>query len=127
MVLHQYVVGNFLYLFQLLEDVVLQDALQNQGEQNQVVHLPYLDVAHLCLVVVVVGVELRHLLKMDCYQDVVGVEVRHLLKMDCSQDVELLVLLVLALQVLEPPALPMLLQMQPLPHLAQPFQHREMP
>jgi hypothetical protein len=119
--LHQYVVGNFLYLFQLLEDVVLQDALQNQGEQNQVVHLPYLDVAHLCLVVVVVGVELRHLLKMDCYQDVVGVEVRHLLKMDCYQGAELLELLVL-----EPPALPMLLQMQPLPHLAQPFQHREM-
>ena len=125
--LHQYVVGNFLYLFQLLEDVVLQDALQNQGEQNQVVHLPYLDVAHLCLVVVVVGVEVHHLLKMDCYQDVVGVEVRHLLKMDCSQDVELLVLLVLEPLVLEPPALPMLLQMQPLPHLAQPFQHREMP
>ena len=130
--LHQYVVGNFLYLFQfqLLEDVVLQDALQNQGEQNQVVHLPYLDVAHLCLVDVVVDAELRHLLKMDCYQDVVGVEVRHLLKMDCSQDVELLVLLVLLVLeplVLEPPALPMLLQMQPLPHLAQPFQHREMP
>ena len=129
MVLHQYVVGNFLYLFQfqLLEDVVLQDALQNQGEQNQVVHLPYLDVAHLCLVVVVVGVEVRHLLKMDCYQDVVGVEVRHLLKMDCSQDVEPLVLLVLEPLVLEPPALPMLLQMQPLPHLALPFQHRVMP
>ena len=127
MALHQYVVGNFLYLFQLLEDVVLQDALQNQGEQNQVVHLPYLDVAHLCLVVVVVDAELRHLLKMDCYQDVVGVEVRHLLKMDCSQDVELLVLLVLEPLVLEPPALLMLLQMQPLPHLAQPFQHREMP
>ena len=132
MVLHQYVVGNFQFQFQLLEDVVLQDALQNQGEQNQVVHLPYPDVALLFLVVVVVGVELRHLLKMDCYQDVVGVEVRHLLKMDCSQDVELLVLLVLVLLVLEPlvlepPALPMLLQMQPLPHLAQPFQHREMP
>ena len=125
--LHQYVVGNFLYLFQLLEDVVLQDALQNQGEQNQVVHLPYLDVAHLCLVDVVVDAELRHLLKMDCYQDVVGVEVRHLLKMDCSQDVEPLVLLVLEPLVLEPPALPMLLQMQPLPHLALPFQHRVMP
>ena len=122
MALHQYVVGNFLYLFQLLEDVVLQDALQNLDELNQVVHLPYLDVARLCLVVVVVDVELRHLLKMDCYQDVVGVELRHLLKMDCYQGAELLELLVL-----EPPALPMLLQMRPLPHLAQPFQHRVMP
>jgi hypothetical protein len=122
MELHQYVVGNFLYLFQLLEDVVLQDALQNQGEQNQVAHLPYLDVAHLCLVVVVVDAELRHLLKMDCYQDVVDAERRHLLKMDCCQGAELLELLVL-----EPPALPMLLQMQPLPHLALPFQHRVMP
>ena len=85
MALHQYVVGNFLYLFQLLEDVVLQDALQNQGEQNQVVHLPYLDVVRLCLVVVEVDAERRHLLKKDCYQDA-----------------ELLELLVL-----EPPALPM--------------------
>jgi hypothetical protein len=42
--LHQYVVGNFLFQFQLLEDVVLLDALQNLGEQNQDVHLPYLDV-----------------------------------------------------------------------------------
>jgi hypothetical protein len=122
MALHQYVVGSFLHLFQLLEDVVLQDALQNQGEQNQVVHLPFLDVAHQCLVVVVVDAELRHLLKMDCYQDAVDAERRHLLKMDCYQDAELL-----ELQVLEPPALPMLLQMRPLPHLAQPFQHRVMP
>ena len=76
--------------------------------------------------VVVVGVELHRLLKRDCYQDVVGVEVRHLLKRDCYQDVEPMVLLVLEPLVLEPPALPMLLQMQPLPHLAQPFQHRVM-
>jgi hypothetical protein len=73
-------------------------------------------------VVVVVDAELRHLLKMDCYQDVVDAERRHLLKMDCCQGAELLELLVL-----EPPALPMLLQMQPLPHLALPFQHRVMP
>jgi hypothetical protein len=46
MALHQYVVGNFLFRLQLLEDVVLQDAQQNQGEQNQVVHLPYLDGVH---------------------------------------------------------------------------------
>ena len=97
MALHQYVVGNFLYLFQLLEDVVLQDALQNQGEQNQVVHLSYLDEVHLCLVVVVVVVEVHHLLKMDCYQGVVDAELRHLLKMDCYQGAELLELQVLAL------------------------------
>jgi hypothetical protein len=81
--LHQYVVGNFLRQFQLLEDVVLLDALQNLGEQNQGVHLPYLDVVNLFLVVVVVDAELRHLLKMDYYQVAADVELRHLLKMDC--------------------------------------------
>ena len=89
MALHLYVVGNFLRQFQLLEDVVLLDALQNLGEQNQGVHLPYLDVVHPLLVVVVVDVELRHLLKMDCYQDAVDVELRHLLKMDCCLGAEL--------------------------------------
>jgi hypothetical protein len=92
LVLHQYVVGNFLRQFQLLEDVVLLDALQNLGEQNQDVHLPYLDVVHPFLVVVVVDAELRHLLKMDCYQGAVDVEVHHLLKMDCCQGAELLAL-----------------------------------
>jgi hypothetical protein len=51
----------------------------------------HLDVAHLDELRpldVVVGVELRHLLKMDCYLDEVGVELCHLLKMDCFQDVE---------------------------------------
>jgi hypothetical protein len=90
--LHQYVVGNFLRQFQLLEDVVLLDARQNLGEQNQDVHLPYLDVVHPFLVVVVVDAELRHLLKMDCYQGAVDVEVRYLLKMDCCQGAELLAL-----------------------------------
>jgi hypothetical protein len=90
--LHQYVVGNFLFQFQLLEDVVLLDALQNLGEQNQDVHLPYLDVVHPFLVVVVVDAELRHLLKMDCYQGAVDVELRYLLKMDCCQGAELLAL-----------------------------------
>ncbi len=89
MVLHLYVVGNFLRQFQLLEDVVLLDALQNLGEQNQGVHLPYLDEAHPFLVVVVVDVELRHLLKMDYYQDAADVELRHPLKMDCCLGAEL--------------------------------------
>jgi hypothetical protein len=125
---HQYVVGNFLFRLQLLEDVVLQDAQQNQGEQNQVVHLPYLGEVHPFPVVVVVDVEPLHLLKMDCYQDVVGVEPHYLLKMDYCQGaepLELMVLEPLELMVLEPQALPM--QMQPLLHLAQSFQHREMP
>jgi hypothetical protein len=89
MALHLCVVGNFLRQFQLLEDVVLLDALQNLGEQNQGVHLPYLDVVLLFLVVVVVDVELRHLLKMDYYQDAADVELRHPLKMDCCLGAEL--------------------------------------
>jgi hypothetical protein len=90
--LHQYVVGNFLRRFQLLEDAVLLDALQNLGEQNQGVHLPYLDVVRQFPVVVVVDVELHHLLKMDYYQGAVDVELRYLLKMDCCQGAELLAL-----------------------------------
>jgi hypothetical protein len=90
--LHQYVVGNFLCQFQLLEDVVLLDALQNLGEQNQGVHLPYLDVVRQFPVVVVVDAELHHLLKMDCYQGAVDVELRYLLKMDCCQGAEPLAL-----------------------------------
>jgi hypothetical protein len=90
--LHQYVVGNFLRQFQLLEDVVLLDALQNLGEQNQGVHLPYLDVVRQFPVVVVVDAELHHLLKMDYYQGAVDVELRYLLKMDCCQGAELLAL-----------------------------------
>jgi hypothetical protein len=75
-----------------LEDVVLLDALQNLGEQNQGVHLPYLDVVRQFPVVVVVDVELHHLLKMDYYQGAVDVELRYLLKMDCCQGAELLAL-----------------------------------
>jgi hypothetical protein len=89
MVLHLCVVGNFLRQFQLLEDVVLLDALQNLGEQNQDVHLPYLDEVRPFPVVVVVDVELRHLLKMDYYQDAADVELRHPLKMDCCLGAEL--------------------------------------
>jgi hypothetical protein len=89
MALHLCVVGNFLRQFQLLEDVVLLDALQNLGEQNQDVHLPYLDEVRPFPVVVVVDVELRHLLKMDYYQDAADVELRHPLKMDCCLGAEL--------------------------------------
>jgi hypothetical protein len=92
MALHLYVVGNFLRQFQLLEDVVLLDALQNLGEQNQDVHLPYLHEVRPFPVVVVVDVELRHLLKMDYYQDAADVELRHPLKMDCCQGAEPLAL-----------------------------------
>jgi hypothetical protein len=91
MALHLYVVGSVLFQFQLLEDVVLLDALQNLGEQNQGVHLPYLDVVHPFPVVVVVDVELRHLLKMDYCQGAVDAELRFLLKMDYFQGAELLV------------------------------------
>ncbi len=80
--LHLYVVDSFLIQFLHLLDVARLDALQNLDEQNLDAHLPYLDVVHQFLVVVVVGVELRHQLRMDCYQDVVGVELRHQLRMD---------------------------------------------
>ncbi len=67
LVLHLYVVGNFLRQFEMLEVVVLVEPMLNLGEQNQGVHLPYLDEVRLFLVVVVVDAELRHLLKMDCF------------------------------------------------------------
>ena len=79
------------------------DVQQNLDEQIRDVNRPYLDVVRHFLVHLrdaVVGVELRHLLKMDCYQDVVGVELRHLLKMDCFL-VVVLEQMVLAQQVLE--------------------------
>ena len=100
-----------------------QDVLQNLDEQILDVSQPYLDVA---LPEnrrdVVVGVELRHQLKMDCYLDVVGVELRHQLKMDCYLDVvrELMALVQkvkrqrFQLHVLQPHAL------QPLPYLQSP-------
>ena len=85
-----YVVDSFQfqYQFQYLADVHHQDVLQNLDEQNRDEHLPYLDVVHqLNLLVVEVGEELRHLLKMDCYQDVVDVELPPQLKMDYFLDV----------------------------------------
>jgi hypothetical protein len=59
-------------------DEVRLDAQQILGEQILDVRLPFLDEVH--LEDVVVDVELRHLLRMDCYQDValVDEELRHL-------------------------------------------------
>jgi hypothetical protein len=72
-----------------MQDVVHLDVQQNLDAQNLDVIPPFLVAAHRFLanqLVVVVDVELRHQLKMDCYLDVVGVELRHLLKMDCFLD-----------------------------------------
>ena len=75
--LHLYVVDNFLIQFLHLLDVAHLDALQNLDEQNLDAHLPYLDVVHLFLLVVVVGVELHHRLRMDYFLGAVDVELRH--------------------------------------------------
>ena len=88
---HQYVVENYL----LKVDAVKMVALQNLDAQNQDVVLTFLNAVHLVHQLdVVVDVELRHQLKMDCYRDVVDVELHFLLnrsmKMDCYQDVVLL-------------------------------------
>ena len=78
----------FQYQYQHLADVHHQDVLQNLDEQNRDEHLPYRHVVHqLNLLVFAVGAELRHLLKMDCYQDVVDVELPPQLKMDYFLDV----------------------------------------
>jgi hypothetical protein len=119
LVLHQYVVGNF--LCQHLLVVVHRDVLQNLDEQNRDALLPFRDEVLRFLLVAVVDAELRHLLRMDCYQDVVGVELRHLLRMDCYQGVVPPVELV-HLQLVQLSQL-----LQPLLHLAQAFQHRVMP
>jgi hypothetical protein len=60
-----------------LQDVVMMDALQNLVELNQDVVLTFQVVVRHSLADVQVGVELRHLLKMDCYLDAVGVVLRH--------------------------------------------------
>jgi hypothetical protein len=59
------------------QDVVMMDALQNLVELNQDVVLTFQVVVRHSLADVQVGVELRHLLKMDCYLDAVGVVLRH--------------------------------------------------
>jgi len=122
LVLHLFVVGNYLFQFQHLQVVVHLDALQNLDAQNLDALLPFLDEVLHFLVVVVVGEELRHLLRKDYFQDAVGVEPHCLLRKDYFQDeapLELLALLVqelLLLHLLQPLLLPV-----------QPFQHRVMP
>jgi hypothetical protein len=85
---------NFLDVVQNLnhpmQDVVHLDVQQNLDVQNLDVIRPFLDEVHRFLVNqldVVVDVELRHQLKMDCYLDVVVAELRHQKKMDYFQDV----------------------------------------
>jgi hypothetical protein len=119
LVLHLYVVGNFLCRHLLV--VVHRDALQNLDEQIQGALLPFLDEVLRFLLVAVVDAELRHLLRMDCYQDVVGAELRHLSRMDYFQDAVLPVELA-HLQLVQLAQL-----LQPLLHLARAFQHRVMP
>ena len=87
MVRHQCVVENLHQLMVHLMQVVLHlDVLQILGEQNLDVIPPFLDVELQFLQVAAVDVELRYLLKMDCYQDVVDAELRYLLKMDYDLD-----------------------------------------
>ena len=122
LVLHLYVVGNFLFQHLLVE--VHQDVLQNLDAQNLDELPPFLDEVHLG--VVLVGVELRHLLRMDYFLDEVGVELRHLLRMDYFLDEAQPVLLALHL-VLELIQQQLLHLLQPLLLPAQPFQHHVMP
>jgi hypothetical protein len=87
MVRHQCVVENpHLLMVHLMQVVLHLDVLQILDEQNLDAIRPFLDEEHLDLQVVVVDVELRHLLKMDCYLDEVDAEPHHLLKMDCYLD-----------------------------------------
>jgi hypothetical protein len=118
--LRRYVVDSFLIQFLHLQDVAHLVVLQNLDEQNLDVHLPYLDVVHQFLVVVVVDVELHPLSRMDYFLDVVDVELRHQLRMDYFLGAELRELLVL-------PALALLHLPQPLLLLLQLFLHRVMP
>jgi hypothetical protein len=124
LVLHQYVVGNYLFQFLHLLGAVHLDVQQILDEQNLVVLLPFLDVVH--LVVVLVGVELRRQLRMDYFLDVVGVELLHLQRTDYFLDVvqQELPVLHLVWELFQPQLLHLL---QLLLLLVQPFQHRVMP
>ena len=122
LVLHLFLVGNYLFQFQHLQDVLHLDALQNLDAQNLDVLLPFLDEVLPFLVVVVVGEELLHLLRMDYFQDAVGVELRPLLRKDYFLGAVLQEFLVWVLQVLL-----LLHLLLPLPLPVQPFQHRVMP
>jgi hypothetical protein len=81
----QYVVGSFQY--QHLLDVVNLVGLQNLGELNLDADLTCQVVVHL-LLVVPVDVEHRQL-RMDYFLGAVDVELRHLKRMDCFQDAAL--------------------------------------
>jgi hypothetical protein len=84
---HHLCVVEILYL--LKQDAEHLDVRQILDEQSLDEIRPFLDVVLQFLENpedVVVGVELRHLLKMDCYLDEVDVELPHLLKMDCYLD-----------------------------------------
>jgi hypothetical protein len=75
-----------------LQDVEKMDELRIRDEQNLDVVPTFQAVARHFLVNLAdeqVGVELRHLLKMDCCQDVEDVELHHLTKTDYCQDVVL--------------------------------------
>jgi hypothetical protein len=78
-------------ILHLLLDHLMQDAVhlvvrQILDEQNPDEIPPFLVVVLQFPQVVVVGAELRHLLKMDCYLGEVDAELRHLLKMDYFLD-----------------------------------------
>jgi hypothetical protein len=70
----------------LMQDAVRLVVQQILDEQNLDEIPPFLDVVLQFPRVVVVGAELRHLLKMDYFLDEVDVELRHLLKMDYFLD-----------------------------------------
>jgi hypothetical protein len=92
MVRRLYVVGNYLD-HRFLQDVEYLVALQIQDAPNQDAVRTFQDVHPLHQLVVVVDEELRHLLKMDYYQDVVdGEQNYHQLKTDYYPDEELQVL-----------------------------------
>jgi hypothetical protein len=85
---HLHVVGNFQY--QHLLDVVNLVGLQNLDELNLDEDLTCQVAVHLSHQLgVQVDVDLRHLKRMDYFQDAVDVELRHLKRMDCFQDVAL--------------------------------------
>jgi hypothetical protein len=86
---HLYVVGNFLFRFQHLLVAAHLGALQNLVALNLDELRPFQGVVH--LVVVLVDAVLRHLLRMDYFQDVVDAVLRHLLRMDYFLDVVLVV------------------------------------
>jgi hypothetical protein len=82
---HLHAVGSFQY--QHLLDVVNLVGLQNLGELNLDEGLTCQVVVHqLHQLVVQVGADLRHQLRMDYFQGAVDVELRYLKRMDYFQD-----------------------------------------